>query len=124
MENSLIEKTEIGEFSDYTDSSNIKLEDPSMSGEGKSATTPLPRAEDYYYENMEVPKNDKQRYQCKMCSKTSNHRGHLKEHVMDIHFPDAKTECKYCGRLFKSGSLIRHHVAKCKQSIIIASNTG
>lgn len=70
----------------------------------------LPKAEDYY---VRVSK-DSRIHKCKMCSKINNNSGHMKEHVLDVHFAHIKTQCNQCHKWFRSGERIRRHLSKCK----------
>lgn len=53
-------------------------------------------------------------WKCKMCDKIATNRHHIREHIMDTHFPHVKTQCQNCSSWFKSGQQIRRHLTKCK----------
>ena len=57
-------------------------------------------------ENMEKDYDGK--YRCKVCSKTMEHRGRMKEHV-EVHMDGLQFTCNICCKIFRSRNTLKNH---------------
>jgi len=58
--------------------------------------------------NLMIEKTDTG-FQCNMCRYVSRNKGHLKEHVENVHLGGIPVSCPECGTTCRSRQKLRHH---------------